>query len=75
MDVYTLDAGIMGESPIPVSVTREEVAQLGGETLLKVQNMGHEGHSLASMIRELPKNNLRIPFALLPVFYVVITGT
>jgi hypothetical protein len=26
-------------------------------------------------LRELPKNNLRILFALLPVFYVVITGT
>jgi uncharacterized protein (UPF0261 family) len=51
VDVYTLDAGIMGESPIPVSVTREEIAQWGGETLLKVQNMGHEGHSLAAMIK------------------------
>ena len=26
-------------------------------------------------LRELPKNNLRIMFALLPDFYVVITGT
>jgi len=26
-------------------------------------------------VRELPKNNLRILFALLPDFYVVITGT
>jgi hypothetical protein len=26
-------------------------------------------------VRELPKNNLHILFALLPVFYVVITGT
>jgi hypothetical protein len=26
-------------------------------------------------VRELPKNNLRILFALLPVFCVVITGT
>ena len=51
VDVYTIDAGIMGESPIPVSVSREEVAQLGGETLAKVQNMGHEGRALAAMIK------------------------
>ena len=51
VDIYTIDAGIMGESPIPVSVSREEVAQLGGETLSKVQNMGHEGRALAAMIK------------------------
>ena len=51
VDVYTIDAGIMGESPIPVSVSREEVAQLGGETVSKVQNMGHEGRALAAMIK------------------------
>jgi hypothetical protein len=34
----------------------------------------HKHPSLFSL-RELPKNNLRILFALLPVFYVVITGT
>ncbi len=49
--VYTIDAGIMGESPIAVSVSREEVAQLGGETLKAVQNMGHEGRALAAMIK------------------------
>ena len=27
------------------------------------------------LLRELPKNNLRILLALLPVFYVVTTGT
>lgn len=51
LDVYTIDAGIMGESPIPVSVSREEVAQLGGATLEKVQNMGHEGRALGVMIK------------------------
>ena len=51
VDVYAIDAGIMGESPIPVNVTREEVAQLGGETLLNVQNMGHEGRALEAMIK------------------------
>ena len=50
VDVYTVDAGIMGESPIPVSVSREEVAQLGGETLSKVQDMGHEGRAMDEMI-------------------------
>jgi uncharacterized protein (UPF0261 family) len=49
--VYTIDAGIMGESPIAVSVNRNEVAQLGGETLTAVQNMGHEGRALAVMIK------------------------
>jgi len=28
-----------------------------------------------NQVRELPKNNLRILFALLPGFYVVMTGT
>ena len=51
VNVYTIDAGIMGESPIPVSVSREEVARLAGETLSKVQNMGHEGRALAAMIK------------------------
>jgi len=50
VDVYTVDAGIMGESPIPVSVSREKVAQLGGETLSKVQDMGHEGRAMDEMI-------------------------
>ena len=51
VDVYTIDAGIMGKSPVPVSVGREEVARLAGETLSKVQNMGHEGRALAAMIK------------------------
>jgi len=51
VDVFTIDAGIMGESPIAVSVSRDEVAQLGGETLKTVQNMGHEGRALAAMIK------------------------
>jgi uncharacterized protein (UPF0261 family) len=51
VDIFTIDAGIMGESPIPVSVSREEVARLAGETLSAVQNMGHEGKALAAMIK------------------------
>ena len=50
VDVITIDAGIMGESPVAVSVTREEVAQLAGETLSNIRNMGHEGRALAAMI-------------------------
>ncbi len=49
--VYAIDAGIMGESPVPVSVSRQEIAQLGGETLQSVQNMGHEGKALGVMIK------------------------
>ena len=51
VDIFTIDAGIMGTSPIPVSVSREEVAHLAGETLSSVQNMGHEGKALAAMIK------------------------
>ena len=49
--VYAIDAGIMGESPMPVSGSREEIARLAGETLSGVQNMGHEGRALAAMIK------------------------
>jgi len=50
-NVLTIDAGILGKSPVPVDVTREEIASLGGETLTDVQNMGHEGKALAVMIK------------------------
>jgi hypothetical protein len=43
---------------------------------LKVSNKSDEKPVVDNHgLRELPKNNLRILFALLPVFYVVITGT
>jgi uncharacterized protein (UPF0261 family) len=45
----SLDAGIMGKSPLPVTVTREEIALAGGMTLTEVQNLGSEGESLAVM--------------------------
>ena len=48
--VLIMDAGIRGESPVPVDVTREQVAESGGKTLADVRNIGHEGKSLGVMI-------------------------
>ena len=44
-------------------------------TLLDSDSATDKEVILKKVLRELPKNNLRILFALLPVFYVVITGT
>jgi uncharacterized protein (UPF0261 family) len=49
--VVLLDAGIMGESPFPVTVTREEIALAGGMTLADVRNLGSEGDALDVMIQ------------------------
>ncbi len=46
-----LDAGIRGESPVPVSINREKIARAGGKTLKEVQDMGHEGKALDVMIK------------------------
>jgi uncharacterized protein (UPF0261 family) len=48
--VLTLDAGIMGESPFPVTIDREKVALAGGMPLSEVRALGHEGKALAVMI-------------------------
>lgn len=48
--VLTLDAGMMGESPFPVTIHREKVALAGGMTLADVRALGHEGKALAVMI-------------------------
>ena len=48
--VISLDGGIMGESPIPTTISREDVARAGGKTLAEVRAMGHEGKALAVMI-------------------------
>jgi uncharacterized protein (UPF0261 family) len=48
--VLTLDAGIMGESPFPVTIHREKVALAGGLTLSEVRALGHEGKALEVMI-------------------------
>ena len=47
--VCILDAGIRGESPVPVAVAREEVALAGGMSLEEVRTIGHEGKALAVM--------------------------
>lgn len=51
VDVWIMDAGIMGVSPFPVQTTREEVARAGGSTLQDVQSIGHEGKALNVMTR------------------------
>lgn len=48
--VLIMDAGIRGESLVPVDITREQVAESGGKTLIDVRNIGHEGKSLNVMI-------------------------
>ncbi|MFC1881833.1 Tm-1-like ATP-binding domain-containing protein [Thermodesulfobacteriota bacterium] len=47
--VKIMDAGIKGQCPTPVDVTREEVARAGGKSLQNVQNLGHEGKALEVM--------------------------
>ena len=44
-----LDGGIRGKSPVPVDITREEVASAGGKTLTDVQNIANEGKALGFM--------------------------
>lgn len=50
VSVLIMDAGIRGKSPVPVDITREEVAIAGGKTLKEVQTIGHEGKSLEIMV-------------------------
>ena len=47
--VCTMDAGIKGQSPVPVDIRREEVAQGAGRTLAEVQNIRQEGQALKLM--------------------------
>jgi uncharacterized protein (UPF0261 family) len=49
--VQMMDAGIRGESPVPVTITRQEVALAGGKTLQEVQTIGHEGKALDIMLK------------------------
>jgi uncharacterized protein (UPF0261 family) len=49
--VSVMDTGIRGRSPLPVAVTREEVARAGGRTLAEVQTIGHEGKALEIMLK------------------------
>lgn len=50
ISVLTLDAGIMGESPFPVTINREKVALAGGMSLSEIRALGHEGKALTVMI-------------------------
>jgi len=47
--VILMDAGIRGTAPLPVDITRRQVARAGGSRLEKVQNLGHEGKALQVM--------------------------
>lgn len=47
--VMLMDAGIRGESPVPVDIDRIQVAQAGGKPLEAVKTIGHEGKALAVM--------------------------
>ena len=49
ISVRIMDAGIRGNSPAPVDVSRTEVARAGGKSLAEVQNIGHEGKALVTM--------------------------
>ena len=49
--VHILDAGIRGESPFPVQVSRQEVASAGGMSIEAVRAVGHEGEALEVMCR------------------------
>ena len=49
--VQVMDAGIRGESPVPVTITRQEVARAGGKTLQEVQSIGQEGEALSIMLK------------------------
>jgi len=50
LGVVVMDAGIRGESPFPVDISRDRVAEAAGSILSEVQNIGHEGKALDVMI-------------------------
>jgi len=47
--VTIMDAGIRGQCPVPVDISRQKVAQAGGKSLEEVQTIGHEGKALEVM--------------------------
>ena len=47
--VLILDAGIIGESPFPVTVSRKETAEAGGVSLDEVRGLRDEGKAIAIM--------------------------
>jgi uncharacterized protein (UPF0261 family) len=50
ISVQIMDAGIRGNSPVAVDISRTEVAKAGGKSLTEVQRIGHEGQALEVMI-------------------------
>jgi uncharacterized protein (UPF0261 family) len=50
VEVLLMDVGIMGLSPLPVAVSRDDVAHAAGYSLADVQNIGHEGKAAEIMI-------------------------
>jgi uncharacterized protein (UPF0261 family) len=51
ISILLMDAGIRGNSSVPVDISREEVAKAGGKSLAQVQNIGHEGQALEVMTK------------------------
>jgi len=49
ISVMFLDAGIMGDTSVPVEIGREKVAEAGGMSIEEVRNIGHEGRALNVM--------------------------
>ncbi len=50
VECLIMDTGIRGQSPVPVSITRDDVARAGGRSLAEIQAMRHEGKALNAMI-------------------------
>ena len=51
IEVLIMDAGIKGNSPVQVDISRHDVAGASGRTIEKVQDIGHEGEALDVMIQ------------------------
>ncbi len=50
LQVLILDAGIRGQSPIPVDITNLDVARAAGSSLEQVRSLKQEGQALEAMI-------------------------
>ncbi|MDQ1335551.1 MAG: hypothetical protein QG552_2501, partial [Thermodesulfobacteriota bacterium] len=51
LTVLVMDAGIRGQSPLPVDISRDRVAEAANSSLHHVQHIGHEGKALDVMIQ------------------------
>ena len=59
VNVIIIDAGIMGSSSRPVTISREDVARAADSTISDVQALGHEGKALGMMISGAVKYAMR----------------